>query len=110
MQSSVTGLALPVLPLADAQHLRAVARITAPVQRGMGVEDLQPAAQEHQHAGHVDPMHDPHRQPVPVRGAAPLPEGGQQLRSPVEPDPPAALQAAVGVRRVRWGGGAGDEH
>src|SRR3954470_11924993 len=52
--------------LRDLQHARAVARVIAPVERGMRVEDLQPASEQDQQAQHIDPVHDAHRQSMAI--------------------------------------------
>src|SRR6185437_12535156 len=42
--------------------MRAEARCRAEIEFGMGVEDLQPAQQQHRHSNDIDPMRDANRQ------------------------------------------------
>ena len=92
----VTPCGSPFAPIAraDLEHgRRAVVRGLAEVERGMRVEDLQPAHEQHGQRDDVDPVHDAHRQRMPV----------VEVTAPVEP----ALPQPSSMRLLQAGRASG---
>ena len=97
----------------DREPRRRDRRVVAPVERRMGVEDVEAAAEQDRQADDVDPVHQAHRQAMPVDasrrdGRAAASSGGAlAVVSMREPSPGCRASVERYTRRRRAGFDAG---